>query len=39
MRLMVGVPDYEAYLNHMKAVSPKSLRSTLWCQGRLNRCC
>jgi|CXWL01.1.fsa_nt_gi uncharacterized short protein YbdD (DUF466 family) len=51
MRLMVGVPDYEAYLNHMKAAHPERpvmsyseffrerQEARYGAKGRLNRCC
>lgn len=51
MRLMVGVPDYEAYVNHMKAAHPERpvmsyqeffrerQEARYGAKGRLNRCC
>lgn len=51
MRLMVGVPDYEAYVNHMKTAHPERpvmsypeffrerQEARYGANGRLNRCC
>ncbi|MFZ1853102.1 MAG: YbdD/YjiX family protein [Nitrosomonas sp.] len=51
MRLMVGVPDYDVYVSHMKAVHPEQSimsyseffrerqEARYGAKGRLNRCC
>lgn len=51
MRLMVGVPDYEMYVNHMKTAHPEQAvmsypeffrerqEARYGAKGRLNRCC
>lgn len=51
MRLMVGVPDYEVYVSHMKTVHPEQpvmsypeffrerQEARYGAKGRLNRCC
>jgi uncharacterized short protein YbdD (DUF466 family) len=49
LRLMVGLPDYDAYLNHMEATHPEGLpmsyeaffreRQEARYGGKLGRCC
>lgn len=51
LRLMVGVPDYDAYVSHMKSAHPEQpimsypeffrerQEARYGAKGRLNRCC
>lgn len=51
LRLMVGVPDYDAYVSHMKSAHPEQSimsypdffrerqEARYGAKGRLNRCC